>query len=247
MSQATFGTLWRRAYLDQLRSMLTGRSGELEILPLELAVAALGRQSESHEGRRDVPVRAIVGTVARVGDFDRDFRPRNPALRERWETLAASHAELPPVSLVRLGELYFVEDGHHRVSIARARGQETISARVHRICTIACASHCLTLADLPVKTAERMFLERVPLPDDVRVGLWLDEPAHWARLADAAEAWGFRNGLADRCTLAETWWEQEVLPVVVRLRERGICLPPRDVQAYFQALVERDTTGCWSG
>ncbi|WP_424923559.1 hypothetical protein [Amycolatopsis acidicola] len=244
----TFGTLWRRAYVDRLRSTLTGRRpGELEIMPLDQAIAALGKESESDEGRQDVPVCAIVGTVARAGDFDRDFRPRNPALRERWERLAASCAELPPVSLVRIGDLYFVQDGHHRVSIARAREQATIPARVYRICTTACASHCLTLADLPVKTAERMFLERVPLPDDVRLGLWLDEPADWARLADAAEAWGFRNGLADRCALAESWWEQEVLPVVARLRERGICLPPRDVQAYFQALVERDSTGCWSG
>jgi hypothetical protein len=243
MSPATFGTLWRRAYLDQLRAILSARQpGDLEIVPLADAVAALGRQSETDEGLREVPVEAIVGTVARAGDFDRCFRPRNPALRERWERLAALCTDLPPVSLVRLGELYFVEDGHHRVSIARAREQTTIPARVRWICTTACAQRCLTLADLPAKTAERMFLERVPLPNDARLGLWLDEPAQWARLADSAEAWGFRNGVTDRCTLAETWWEQEVLPVVRQLRERGVCLPPRDVEAYFRALTVRDMT-----
>jgi hypothetical protein len=244
MSPETFGMAWRRGYLAQLRSVLAARRpGELEIMPLADAVAALGRQSERDEGQREVPIGAIVGTVARAGDFDRDFRPRNRALRQRWETLAATGGALPPVSLVRLGELYFVEDGHHRVSIARAKGQLTVPARVRGICTIACATRCLTLADLPAKAGERMFLERVPLPDDVRVGLWLDDPASWLRLADSAEAWGFRNGVTDRCTLAEVWWEREVLPVVSELRTRGVSLPPREVEAYFRALTVRDLAG----
>ncbi|HVW42327.1 MAG TPA: hypothetical protein VHC18_13340 [Amycolatopsis sp.] len=241
MSPATFDELWRRGYLAQLKSLLAARRpGELEIIPLEEAVAALGKQSEHDEGRREVPVTAIVGTIARIGDFDREFRPRNRTLRNRWEALAATCAQLPPVSLVRLGELYFVADGHHRVSVARAKERETIEASVHSICTIACAHRCLTLADLPSKAAERMFLERVPLPDDVRTGLWLDEPAQWLRLAESAEAWGFRNNLRDRCTLAQRWWVEEVLPVVAQLRARGICLPPRDVEAYVRALAVRD-------
>lgn len=244
MSPATFDMLWRRGFLAQLKSLLAARRpGELEIIPLDEAVAALGRQSEFDEGRREVPVAGIVGTLTRLGDFDREFRPRNRMLRQRWEALAATCAELPPVSLVRLGELYFVADGHHRVSVARAKGHETIMARVHSICTIACADRCLTLADLPAKAAERTFLERVPLPDDVRAGLWLDEPSQWLRLAESAEAWGFRNNLTDRCALAERWWEQEVLPVVEQLRARGICLPPRNVEAYLRALTVRDLAG----
>ncbi|WP_235022473.1 hypothetical protein [Amycolatopsis alkalitolerans] len=241
MSPATFDALRRQGYLAQLKSLLAARRpGELEIIPLDEAVAALGKQSEHDEGYREVPVAGIVGTVARAGDFDREFRPRNRKLRERWDALAALCRELPPVSLVRLGELYFVMDGHHRVSVARARDQDTIRAKVHAICTIACAHRCLTLADLPSKTAERMFLERVPLPDDVRTGLWLDEPAQWLRLAESAEAWGFRNDLRDRCALAQRWWEQEVLPVVTKLRARGVCLPPRDVEAYVRALANQD-------
>ncbi|WP_246256812.1 hypothetical protein [Amycolatopsis anabasis] len=244
MSPATFGSAWRRGYLAQLRALLAARRpGELEIMPLADALAALGHDGETDLGMAEVPVPAIVGTVARAGDFDRDFRPRNRALRHRWQALAETCAELPPVRLVRIGELYFVEDGHHRVSIVRARGQSTVSARVRKICTISCATRCLTVADLPAKTAERMFLQRVPLPDDVRWGLWLDHPADWARLADSAEAWGFRRGIADRAELAEAWWTHEVLPLTEALRRRGVGPEPYDVRAYLRALAARDELG----
>ncbi|GAA4550655.1 hypothetical protein GCM10023192_75810 [Amycolatopsis samaneae] len=207
------------------------------IMPLDETLAALGRQSEADEGERDVVLDAVVGTVARTGDFDREFRLRNRALRERWEALAATSADLPPVRLVRIGELYFVEDGHHRVSISRVRGAATIRARVRKICTTAFLERCITLAHLPQKRAERAFLERVPLADDVRAGLWLDESADWFRLADAAEAWGFRRSLAGRPVrsreeLAEAWWHEEVRPVLDRVRSEQWRMPLRDIAAY---------------
>jgi hypothetical protein len=88
-------------------------------------------------------------------------------------------------------------------------------------------NRCLTIADLPAKAAERAFLERVPLADDVRVGFQLDHPDRWRELADAAEAWGFREQLAgrgvrDRLDLADRWWAEEVAPLLGKLRERGI-------------------------
>lgn len=212
-------------------------------MPLDDTVAALGHQGEVDLGQQEVLVTDIVGTIARKGDFDRQFRPRNRALRDRWDRLADIDIT-EPVRLVRLGEMYFVEDGHHRVALARARGVVTLGARVRKICTISCATRCLTIADLPVKAAERVFLERVPLPDDVRWGLWLDHPADWLRLADAAEAWGFRNCLHDRAHLAKAWWDQEVRPVVAGLALRGI--EPYDVRAYHRALRERESLGAAS-
>jgi hypothetical protein len=235
----SFASAWWRGYAAQLRAIAEARRPDrLALMPLDETLAALGRQSEADEGIRDVPLDGVVGSVARVGDFDREFRPRNRALRGRWDALARTCAELPPVRLVRLGEMYFVEDGHHRVAIARARGAAAIPARVRRICTVAWALRCLTLADLASKTAERMFLERVPLPDDVRLGLWLDDPADWFRLADAAEAWGFRRMLSGRPVrsrdeLAGAWWHEEVRPVLDRVRLRGLCPPPRDIETYL--------------
>lgn len=223
----SFDANWRRSYMEQLRRLAPrSRSGELDLLPLEETLKALGHDGEQDLGLQEVELDAIVGSVARAGDFDRHMHPRKPHLRDRWEALAATKRDLPPVHLVRLNDFYFVEDGHHRVSIARARGAQTISAHVRRIRTIVCANRCLTLSDLPAKAAMRSFLERVPLPDDVRVSLTLDDPSDWPRLADAAEAWGFRQSLegrrlADRCELAEAWWQEEARPMIERLTCRA--------------------------
>lgn len=199
----------------------------------------------------DVPVANIVGTAGRPGDFDQEFRLVNPRLRDRWQQLACaveSGLVPPPVELVQLGELYFVRDGHHRVSVARARGQLAVTARVQRICTVAYAMACVRAAHLPNKAAERRFLERVPLPTEVREDLWLDDPAEWMRLADAVEAWGLRRSReldapTGRCELADTWWTEEVVPVLHRLRDAGVGLDLRDVQLYVTALAARDRLG----
>lgn len=236
-----FDAARRAAHLDHLRGLITGKRDETAILSFHEVVSAVGHRGERVIGLREVPVSSIVGTVARVGDFDRHFRPLNRCLRDRWERLARIGGDLPPVRLVRLDDMYFVEDGHHRVSVARARGAQTIWAHVRRIGTVACAHNRLTVADLPAKAMERMFLERIPLPEDARLGLHLDDPTQWARLADAAEAWGFRQTIdgkpiADRCLLAETWWREEVVPVVERLRARGIRTSSADIEVYLDGL-----------
>jgi hypothetical protein len=238
--------------LTRLRTALGDRAPDpLAILTLGDAVEALGHDGVDDLGQRDVPLEQVVGTVGRAADFDRRFRPRHGRERDRRERIAriaAGGVDLPPVDVVLLGELYFVRDGHHRVSVARALGRPTIVARVQRICTIAYGMACLRLAHLPVKAAERLFLERVPLPADVRTDLWLDDPAEWARLADAAEAWGFRAMLAgrplrDRAEFATAWWTDEVVPAIERLRARGEAVGLRDVQAYATALAARDRPG----
>ncbi|MDY7100651.1 MAG: hypothetical protein S0880_05640 [Actinomycetota bacterium] len=228
MAGGTFDEARRRAHLAQLRTLLPGNASyDLEMLPFHATVEALGHAGEVDLGRVDVPLVDVVGSVARARDFDRALRPRNPVLRERWDAVARIEGDLPPVELIRLNDFYFVEDGHHRVSVARARGMGTIPAHVRRIMTIACANRALTVADLPAKAAERMFLERVPLGDDARIGFRLDHPDRWRELAEVAEAWGFRQHLAghavrDRCELADRWWAEEIVPLLVGLRARGV-------------------------
>src|SRR5262245_27065881 len=170
---------------------LFGNRGDGLIL-LAAALAALGPNGIMEHRHAEVPLAQILGTSARETDFDAEFRLRNRRLRDRWARVAVAMADdaVPPVELIQLGLLYFVVDGHHRVSVARALGRPTIAANVRRICTIAFGMACLRVIHLPSKAAERRFLERVPLPDAVRDDLWLDRPVDWAHLADAAEAWG---------------------------------------------------------
>lgn len=84
-------------------------------------------------GLREVEVREISGSVGRCRDFDRGFMPLRRGLEERWNGVCralCAGAALPPVSLYKLGETYFVRDGNHRVSVSRYRGVRTIDAEV---------------------------------------------------------------------------------------------------------------------
>ena len=86
------------------------------------------------QGVREIPIAAISGTLepSRAAMFDRSFRPAGRA-RSRWERVwLAEHqgAVLPPISVVQVGDVYAVRDGHHRVSVARARGAVSIDATV---------------------------------------------------------------------------------------------------------------------
>jgi hypothetical protein len=85
-------------------------------------------------GIREIPLCAIRGTLepSRARMFDGAFRPA-PAARSRWQRVWIAEQRgqpLPPISVARVGDAYAVRDGHHRVSVARARGAVTIDATV---------------------------------------------------------------------------------------------------------------------
>src|ERR1700742_4610334 len=106
------------------------------ILPFEEVVDALGRTGQVDRGLKVVPLDAIVGTVDRAAGFDRGVRPTTTRLRSRWERIAAAQRRgeaLPPISLFLVGELYFVRDGHHRVSVAKSLGRADIDAYVSEV------------------------------------------------------------------------------------------------------------------
>ncbi|HET7388271.1 MAG TPA: hypothetical protein VFJ19_16575 [Nocardioidaceae bacterium] len=221
------------------------------LMSLSDAMEALGDDGMMGSYTGEIPLASVVGSAARRDDFDAEFRLVNPALRGRYSEVSRAFAAgsfPPPLDLVRLGELYFVRDGHHRVSVARSLGWDSLPARVTQVCTVAYAMCCLRAAHLNSKAAERRFLQRVPLPDDVRRDLWLDEPADWMRLADAADAWAHRErgaaaGEATGHDLATAWWYAEVRPVLDRLRAHGVGLALRDIQLYVTALGVRDSLG----
>jgi hypothetical protein len=221
----------RRLALSRLRRWLRREPGEVDhILPFEEVVEALGRVQERDAGLQVVPLDAIVGTVDRLKGFDRHFRPTTPQVRARWERVAAAMRRgepMPPVDLYRVGEVYFVKDGHHRVSVGRALGHHDVEARVTDVVTRVDAPRGLLLADLPLKSHERVFFERVPLPAHARERVRPSDPWDFARLAEGIEAWGWRwtqerGRLMDRRELARRWYEEEYVPVVTMLRDAGM-------------------------
>jgi hypothetical protein len=128
-------TLYRRALSRGQRgglwAWLCGRPRRL--LDLNEVEARCKVTARSATGSRTVPICQIRGSEGRTTDFDHDFHPVKNHTRDRWVGIAVARQRgkaLPPVSLVQVGDLYFVLDGHHRISVARALGQQDIEARV---------------------------------------------------------------------------------------------------------------------
>src|SRR6202012_1735799 len=116
-AQNDFMRARRRAVATRLAARLRGEPDDVRmVLPYEEVVAALGYVSERRIGLRVVALSAIVGSVDRAREFDRSFRPTSGRVRSRWEHIAAMARRgesLPPVDLLRIGELYFVGSGEH--------------------------------------------------------------------------------------------------------------------------------------
>lgn len=120
-----------RAQQGWFRSLLTRRPQGL--LVLKQVRAACTVQAESDGGIHTVPISQIRGSEGRSQCFDRDFNPLNDHTKGRWLNIALARQQgkaLPLVALIQVGDLYFVQDGHHRISVARALGQKAIEARV---------------------------------------------------------------------------------------------------------------------
>jgi hypothetical protein len=130
----------RRQVLARLSRWLRGQPGDGDyLLTLNEAVGPLGWRVERQLGLQTIRLDTIVGTVDPRRDFDRHFRPTSNWDRSRWEQLALAErrgAAIPPIEVYRVGGLYFVSDGHHRVSIAAAAGQRAIDACVTEVSAI---------------------------------------------------------------------------------------------------------------
>jgi hypothetical protein len=238
----------RHAAAARLAARLRGEPDDVRmVLPYEEVVEALGFVSEQRIGLVVVALDAIVGSVDRAREFDRRFRPTSGRVRSRWERVAAAMRRgesLPPVDLMRIGEIYFVRDGHHRVSVARALDHTDIDAYVTEVITRVGAEKTITLADLPMKSLERVFFERVPLPEYTRPEISLEDPWDYARLAEAVEAWGFRTSQnrgepLGRRETAFQWLEEEYRPVVAMLREADLIGERTETEAYLRVSAER--------
>ena len=119
------------ATLHRLWSKLLGHANHLCDLGHVKEVASA--QSRRYAGTHSIPIRQIRGSEGRSLDFSSDFRPLQSHTRQRWINVAAARQqghELPPVDLIQIGDMYFVRDGHHRISVARARGETFIDAEV---------------------------------------------------------------------------------------------------------------------
>ncbi len=218
-----------------------------QILPFDEVVAALGHRGERRLGLQTIEVDSIVGTVDRTREFDRHFRPTARSGRQRWQRIAKATRRgegMPPIAVYRIGSLHFVRDGHHRVSVARQLGLEVIEASVTEIITEVGADADVHLHDLALKSHQRLFFERVPLPPELRSRIVLPQGSWYAGLAEGVEAWGFRAMQArgefmTREEVAREWFGQEFDPVVRMLREADLIGSLTEAEAYSRIVSLR--------
>jgi hypothetical protein len=242
-AQDDFNRVRRRRALAKLTARLRRQPSDVDvILPFEEVVSALGRRGERRLGLKTIELDSIVGTVDRGREFDRQFRPTTGRVRPRWERIALAQRKghgMPPIDVYRIGELHFVRDGHHRVSVARARGDKLIEAWVTEVLTQIGATREIRPHNLPLKSHQRLFFERVPLPEEARERIQLSDEWRYAALAEAVEAWGFRvmqerREPLDRREVAEAWLRDEYEPVVALLREADLIGRATETEAYMR-------------
>ncbi|MBI9103078.1 MAG: transcriptional regulator [Spirochaetales bacterium] len=107
--------------------------------------------SERYLGMRVVEIDQIIGSEGRYKDFSKAFLPKKEHLRQRWERVDRAHLQdviLPPISLFKIGDVYFVRDGNHRVSVAKMQGSYSIDAEVVELTTEITIEPHMTKSDL---------------------------------------------------------------------------------------------------
>ncbi len=247
-AQSDFGRARRRAVASRLARRLRGEPGDVRmILPFDEVIEALGRRGERRLGLQTIPLDSIVGTVDRTREFDRNFRPTTRRVRRRWQRIAEAIRRgeaMPPIDVYRIGDMHFVRDGHHRVSVARQLGLDVIEAYVTEIETEVGAHAGVRLRDLALKSHERLFFERVPLPREWRSRIALPHGSWYAGLAEGVEAWGFRYMQArqefmSREEIARAWFTEEFEPVVEMLREADLIGNLTEAEAYIRVVSLR--------
>jgi hypothetical protein len=221
----------RQQVLSGLAARLLGKdSADRNALPFQAVVDALGVVSESPLGIRVIPVDRIVGSVDKVRDFDPKFRPRSGSSRRRWERIAeaARRGEpLPPIDVYQVGDLYFVRDGHHRVSVFRSLELPTIEADVRLVQTLVEPDDVHSHSDLSDQELRRLLMLRVPLGKTARRTLVLSDPQRYPWLAEMVEAWSARLMFAEgvpltRAQAAQRWYSEEFAPVTGLIQEGNL-------------------------
>lgn len=228
-ARADFEDAVRKGFWRSVISWLTKHSNEL--LPFDEVRKRLPLRGQHYIGLRQVNLDHIIGSVSRYQDFDRAFLPRQSHTRERWESVDRAHLQdviLPPIELYKLGNVYFVKDGNHRVSVAREKGQVFIDAYVIEIDIPVSLESDLELHDLVLKQEQAQFYSVTGLLDihpDADIGFSV--PGQYSKLIEhiRVHRWYMGEELEREITDKEAvdgWYEDVYLPLIKIIRKRNI-------------------------
>ena len=220
-----------KASLQDILARLTGRSNEL--LSYEEVAEKLKLNVRTEGGLREIPIKAIVGSVGRYTDFTRSFMPLKGGDQERWARVKAAVDDpqgtgMPPIDVYKVGEAYFVLDGNHRVSVARQEGFKFIEAHVIEVKTDVPVTPDLQPDDLIIKAEYADFLLETGIaslrPD---VDLSVTVPGQYGKLLEHIQVHRYYMGIDEQREIPYPeavghWYDTVYLPMVQPIRERGL-------------------------
>lgn len=219
----------RQAAMQQVVARLRGEPAEL--LSYNDVRKKLKMTGLAEQGIQEIPLAAIVGSVGRSGDYTRDYLPVKDSDQERWAKVKAaflSPTGVPPISVYKVGDAYFVRDGNHRVSVARQLGNKTIDAYVTEVRTRVPLSPGDDPEEIILKQRYANFLEKTNL-DEIRPGadLKMTWPGFYSLLLEHIDVHRYYMGLDLHREVSYDeavghWYDEVYLPVVALLYERGL-------------------------
>lgn len=219
-----------KAFLHEITAMIWRRPSEL--VSFDEVKRSLKTFGEYYRGVQTVPVEKIIGSATlRYHDFDRAFLPTQSITKSRWRRVDEAYLrdiDLPPVQLYQVGEVYFVRDGHHRVSVAREKGQEFIEAEVIEVKTRVPLTPNLVAADLETVGEYADFIEKTGIdrlhPEHA---IRFSEPCGYARLIEHIAVHRYFLGIERQRAIkweeaVTSWYNNLYTPVVRAIREHDI-------------------------
>ncbi|MEM7031091.1 MAG: hypothetical protein AAF629_16110 [Chloroflexota bacterium] len=228
-SENKFQRMRRRAFLKNILHFLDG--SEMNLLSFEVVRKELQLRHARDLGVMNIEVDKIVGSMGRYEDFTREFLPRKDSQQNRWRRvfdLYESQEGVPPIDVFKVGDAYFVRDGNHRVSVARANNFNTIEAHVSEYVSPIPLEASDTFDDLMIKLGEANFLkttrlntlrpsQNIRLTNPGRYRLLLEHIAVHKYLIEVENQREFSN---DEATAS--WYDQVYMPLVHKIREHDI-------------------------
>ncbi len=217
-----------------------------ELIPFDW-VRHLAPEGEHPLGLQPIPVDHIIGSVDRYREFDRHYLPREKHLDERWVGIRAAQLEgkeLPPIQVYKVGELYFVKDGNHRVSVARRQGQKFIDAFVIELSVTVPIGEDDTLKDVIIKGEYAKFLKTTRL-DELLPGhreILFTTPGRYEKLLDHIRTRQYYlDQKREQEGLPPVTWEEAVASWYKRLYLRMVeNMDLHDVMYRFPGRTEAD-------
>jgi len=180
-----------------------------------------------------IPIEAIQGSVGRYTDFTRDFLPTESVDPQRWARVKAqfySLEGLPPIEVYKIGEVYFVSDGNHRVSVAREMGNSTIEAYVREVAAKVKLEIDEDVDQLLIKAEYAEFLDRTQFDQLYpEVNLMVTAPGCYESISQQIEAIHFALELNGNQPIPYSdaikyWFDSVYYPIIESIREQGILM-----------------------